>query len=183
MPRHLVAVEHTKIRALREQAGLTPQELADRMGVTYRVVVYWEEGRYVPEARNVRRLADALGCATAELTGTPSGTETLVDLRYASGLTAEQVATRLRATGIGRDLFVDAHKVRSLERNRQVSGWNWRKPEYTGRLVQQLASVYEVPVRMVMDAWMRTRPADAPRACPNENGTGRRRQQLRAGRA
>ncbi|MFF0509210.1 helix-turn-helix transcriptional regulator, partial [Streptomyces fimicarius] len=67
----MLAVEHTKIRALREQAGLTPQELADRVGVTYRVVAYWEEGRYVPEAKNVRRLADALGCATADLTGTP----------------------------------------------------------------------------------------------------------------
>ncbi|MGW6504294.1 helix-turn-helix transcriptional regulator [Nonomuraea angiospora] len=172
MPRRLLAVEHTKIRVLREQAGLTPQELADRVGVTYRVVVYWEEGRYVPEARNVRRLADALGCATADLTGTPSGTETLVDLRYGAGLTAEEVATRLRATAAGGDLFVDAHKIRSMERNRQVSGWNWRKPECTGRLVQQLAAVYEVPVRMVMDAWMRTRPADEPPRLPERERYG-----------
>ncbi|MEW2488244.1 helix-turn-helix transcriptional regulator [Streptomyces sp. NPDC048411] len=172
MPRHLLAVEHTKIRALREQAGLTPQELADRVGVTYRVVVYWEEGRYVPEARNVRRLADALGCATADLTGTRSGTEALVDLRYATGLTAEQVATRLRATPAGRDLFVDAHKIRSLERNRPVSGWNWKKPECTGRLVQQLAVLYEVPVRMVMDAWMRTRPTDKPPRLPEHQRQG-----------
>jgi DNA-binding XRE family transcriptional regulator len=166
MPRRLLAVEHTKIRALREQAGLTPQELADRVGVTYRVVVYWEEGRYVPEARNVRRLADALSCATADLTGTPSGTETLVDLRFAAGLTAEEAASQLRASAAGRDLFVDAHKIRSLERNRQVSGWNWRKPECTGRLVQQLAVLYAVPVRMVVDAWMRTRPADEPPRLP-----------------
>ncbi|MEV7107227.1 helix-turn-helix transcriptional regulator [Streptomyces atroolivaceus] len=172
MPRHLLAVEHHKIRALREQAGLTPQELADLVGVTYRVVVYWEEGRYVPEARNVRRLADALGCATADLTGTPSGCETLVDLRYAAGLTAEEVATRLRTTAVGRDLFVDAHKVRSLERGRQVSGWNWRKPEHTGQLAQQLAAVYEVPVRMVMDAWMRTRPADEPPRLPERERHG-----------
>ncbi|MET8129806.1 helix-turn-helix transcriptional regulator [Streptomyces sp. NPDC005231] len=172
MPRRLLAVEHTKIRALREQAGLTPRELADRVGVTYRVVVYWEEGRYVPEARNVRRLADALGCATADLTGTPSGTETLVDLRYAAGLTAEQVASQLRTTAAGRGLFVDAHKIRSLERNRQVSGWNWRKPECTGQLVQQLAAVYGVPVRMVMDAWMRTRPADEPPRPPERERHG-----------
>lgn len=172
MPRRLLAVEHTKIRTLRELAGLTPQELADRLGVTYRVIMYWEEGRYVPEARNVRRLADALGCATSDLTGTPSGTEMLADLRYASGFTAEEVATRLRATTVGQDLFVDAHKIRSLERNRRVSGWNWRKPEYTGRLVQQLAAVYEVPIRMVMDAWMRTRPADEPPSLPERERKG-----------
>ncbi|WP_329025688.1 helix-turn-helix transcriptional regulator [Streptomyces sp. NBC_00690] len=172
MPRRLLAIEHTKIRALREQAGLTAQELADRVGVTYRLVVYWEEGRYGPEARNVRRLADALGCATADLTGTPSGTETLADLRYASGLTAEQVASRLRGTPAGRDLFVDAHKIRSLERNRRVSGWNWRKPECTGRLLQQLAALYEVPVRMVMDAWMRTRPSDEPPRLPERERHG-----------
>ena len=172
MPRRLVAVEHTKIRTLREQAGLTPQELAHRVGVTYRVVMYWEEGRHVPEARNVRRLAAALGCATADLTGTPSGSETLVDLRYAAGLTAEEVATRLRTTPVGRDLFVDAHKIRSLERGRQVSGWNWRKPAHTGRLVQQLAAVYEVPVRMVMDAWVRTRPTDESPHLPERERHG-----------
>ncbi|MCX5321756.1 helix-turn-helix transcriptional regulator [Streptomyces sp. NBC_00120] len=166
MPRRLLAIDHTKIRARREQAGLSLQELADRVGVTYRVVAYWEEGRYAPEARNVRRLADALGCATADLTDTPSGSETLVDLRYAAGLTAEEVASRLRATAVGRDLFVDAHKVRSLERNRPVSGWNWRKPGYSGQLVHQLAVVYGVPVRMVVDAWMRTRPADEPPHLP-----------------
>lgn len=172
MSRRLLSVEHTKIRALREQAGLTPQELADRVGVTYRLVVYWEEGRYAPEARNMRRLAHALGCATADLTGTRSGTEMLVDLRYAAGLTAEEAATRLRATAVGGELFVDAHKIRSLERNRQVSGWNWRKPECTGRLVQQLAALYEVPVRMVMDAWMRTRPTDEPPSLPEHERHG-----------
>ncbi|MFI9552728.1 helix-turn-helix transcriptional regulator [Nonomuraea endophytica] len=166
MSRRLLSVEHSKIRALREQAGLTPQELADRVGVTYRLVVYWEEGRYVPEVRNMRRLAHALGCTTADLTGTRSGTETLVDLRYAAGLTAEEAATQLRSTAVGAELFVDAHKIRSLERNRHVSGWNWRKPECTGRLVQQLAALYEVPVRMVIDAWMRTRPTDEPPNLP-----------------
>ncbi|MFG2698025.1 helix-turn-helix transcriptional regulator [Kitasatospora sp. NPDC048407] len=168
MPRRLLTVDHTKIRVLREQAGLTSQELADRMGVTYRVVVYWEEGRYAPEARNVRRLADALGCATADLTGTPSGSETLIDLRYGAGLTAEEVASQLRDTPAGSDLFVDAHKIRSLERNRQVSGWHWKKPELTGRLVQQLAVVYGVPVRVLLDAWMRTRPADEPPSLPEQ---------------
>ncbi|WP_230396306.1 XRE family transcriptional regulator [Streptomyces blattellae] len=67
---------------------------------------------------------------------------------------------------------MDAHKIRSLERNRRVSGWNWRKTECTGRLVQQLASVYEVPVRMVMDAWMRTRPADEPPRLPERERHG-----------
>ncbi|MFF0295132.1 helix-turn-helix transcriptional regulator [Kitasatospora sp. NPDC004614] len=162
MARRLLTVDHTKIRALREQAGLSSQELADRIGVTYRVIVYWEEGRYAPEARNVRRLANALGCATADLTGTPSGSETLIDLRYGAGLTAEEVAAQLRATPVGSDLFVDAHKIRSLERGRHVSGWNWKESDHTGRLVQQMATVYGVPVRMVLDAWMRTRPADEP---------------------
>ncbi|MCX5303178.1 helix-turn-helix domain-containing protein [Streptomyces sp. NBC_00160] len=165
-------MEHTKIRALREQAGLTTQIVADRVGVTSRVVAYWEEGRYRPEARNVRRLADALGCTTADLTGTPSGAEELIDLRYGAGLTAEEVASRLLVTAIGRDLFVDAHKIRSLERDRRVAGWNWKKPEHTGRLVQQLAAVYELPVRMVLDAWMRTRPADEPPRLPERERHG-----------
>ncbi|MFJ7589438.1 helix-turn-helix transcriptional regulator [Streptomyces sp. NPDC097617] len=162
-------MEHTKIRTLREQAGVTTQILADRVGVTSRVVAYWEEGRYRPEARNVRRLADALGCTTADLTGTPSGAEELIDLRYGAGLTAEEVASRLLVTAVGRDLFVDANKIRRLERDRRVPGWDWNKPEHTGRLVQQLAALYEVPVRMVMDAWMRTRPEDEPPWLPERD--------------
>lgn len=35
MPRHLLAVEHTKIRSLRERAGLSPQELAGKFTPAY----------------------------------------------------------------------------------------------------------------------------------------------------
>lgn len=71
---------------------------------------------------------------------------------WATSGTPREVASRLRTTAVGRDLFVDAHEVRSLERNRPVSGWNWRKPGYSSQLVHQLAAVYGVPVRMVVDA-------------------------------
>ncbi|MFJ5594775.1 helix-turn-helix transcriptional regulator [Streptomyces noursei] len=168
MARHLLVVQCAKVRSLRQDAGMSVQELADRVGVTPRMVMYWEDGTCVPEARNARRLCDALRCSVADLTEAVSGTETLAHLRFSCGLTAEDAASRLRDTSAGRALFVDAHKIRCLERGRRVSGWNWRKPECTGRLVKELATVYGAPVRMVLDAWMRTRPGDICPAIPDE---------------
>lgn len=166
MPRRLLTIAPEKLRSLREHAGITPRELAESVGVTYRMVRYWEDGTYAPEARNIACIAKALKCTAAELTGTQRGSEALIDLRYAAGLTAEDVASRLRVTPVGRDLSVDAVKVRNLERGRRVLGRKWSDPFDTGRLVKQLATLYEVPVRMVLDAWMRTRPREPVPALP-----------------
>ncbi len=83
-----------------------------------------------------------------------------MDLRYAAGLTLERVAELLKTTPAGRELRVSAPKVSALESGRQVTGRLWQDPEATGRLINPLARAYGVPVRMVLDAWLRTRPED-----------------------
>ncbi|WP_409494087.1 hypothetical protein [Amycolatopsis sp. cmx-11-12] len=105
------------------------------------------------------------------LTGTARGQETLIDLRYAAGLTLERVAALLRASPAGRELRVSASKISSLENGRSVRGRRWQDPDVTGQLVAPLAKAYGVPVRMIVDAWMRTRhgeqsPTLAPRKMP-----------------
>lgn len=167
MSRRLLTLNPKKLRALREACGLDTRELAASVGVSDRMVKYWEEGCYVPEARNLERLARVLGCSVSVLTGTRPGMETLADLRFAAGVTTEQAAEHLRQKKIGRELFISASKLRDLERGRRVRGWKWRDPKYTGQLVQNLAYLYKVPVRMVLDAWLRTRPGDQVPAMPH----------------
>lgn len=115
----------------------------------------------MPAAPRLEQLAAALGCEVGALTGAPRGQETLVDLRYAAGLTLERTAELLRASPAGRELCVSGPKISALENGRQVRGHHWKEPEATGRLLAPLARAYGVPVRMVLDAWMRTRPDEA----------------------
>ncbi len=119
----------------------------------------------MPAAPRLEQLAAALGCEVGALTSAPRGQETLVDLRYAAGLTLERTAELLRASPAGREVCVSGPKISALENGRQVRGRHWKEPEVTGRLLAPLAKAYGVPVRMVLDAWMRTRP-DEPAPVP-----------------
>ena len=55
------------IRAKRKAAGMTLQELADRMGVTGAAVGMWERGETLPTADRLPDIARALGCSIDEL--------------------------------------------------------------------------------------------------------------------
>lgn len=49
------------IRRLREKAGLTQKELADRLYVSDNVVSKWERGESLPDPENIARLAEIFG--------------------------------------------------------------------------------------------------------------------------
>ncbi|ONI91723.1 hypothetical protein ALI22I_07595 [Saccharothrix sp. ALI-22-I] len=157
MPLPLRGVDPSRLVARRVELGLTREALAERVGVSSRMIFFYEEGRHTPTPSRLERLAAALDCGVDVLTGAARGQETLVDLRYAAGLTLERVAELLRASPAGRELCVSASKISALENGRPVRGRHWQEPEVTGRLLAPLAKAYRVPVRMIMDAWMRTR--------------------------
>lgn len=50
-----------RVKALREAAGLTQAELADKVGLTNRAVGAWESGRSKPRLDKLSKLADILG--------------------------------------------------------------------------------------------------------------------------
>lgn len=160
MPLPLRGIDPSRLVARRGEVGLTREALAARVGVSARMIFFYEEGRHTPAPQRLGRLAAALDCGVDALTGAPRGQETLVDLRYAAGLTLDRIAELLRASPAGRELRVSASKISALESGRPVRGRYWQDPEVTGRLVAPLAKAYGVPVRMVMDAWMRTRPGE-----------------------
>jgi transcriptional regulator with XRE-family HTH domain len=54
------AIAGELVRA-RANAGLTQEQLADRMGTKQEVIARWEAGRVLPSTRMLARLADATG--------------------------------------------------------------------------------------------------------------------------
>ena len=53
-----------KLRELRERAGLTQAELAEKLQTTQMIVSRWERGGRVPTWSAIQKLADALGVST-----------------------------------------------------------------------------------------------------------------------
>lgn len=58
-----------KIRAHRDELGLTQAELADKLGLTYSSVSQWESGRTTPRTPILRQLAELFNTTVAELMG------------------------------------------------------------------------------------------------------------------
>lgn len=55
------------IRAKRKAAGMTLDQLADRLHVTRQAVCRWESGDAIPTADRLPEIAAALGCSIDEL--------------------------------------------------------------------------------------------------------------------
>lgn len=60
------------IKKLREAAGLTQIQLAEKMGVMQTSVSNWESEVSLPRARQLPDLADALSCSIDDLYGRES---------------------------------------------------------------------------------------------------------------
>ena len=75
-----------KIRAHRDELGLTQAELAEKLGLTYSSVSQWESGRATPRTPILRQLADLFDTTVADLMGEDaaeaaiSGTSRMVPL-------------------------------------------------------------------------------------------------------
>src|SRR4051794_30290398 len=62
----------SRLRGLREQAGLTQSELAERAGFTRDGIAKWESGSREPSWSNVLALAQALGVDCTAFTQPPT---------------------------------------------------------------------------------------------------------------
>lgn len=56
-----------RIGEVREKAGLTKVQLADKLGVDISTVCKWESGPNRPKADEILRLAELFGCSIDEL--------------------------------------------------------------------------------------------------------------------
>lgn len=67
MKRKRRRLDHARIRALREELGLTQVQLAQKIDSDKGSVSHWERGDYSPGGRCLPRLADALGVSIDDL--------------------------------------------------------------------------------------------------------------------
>jgi transcriptional regulator with XRE-family HTH domain len=56
-----------KILLLRMRAGLTQQEVANRLDVNPSTITHWEKGRNFPAVSRLPKLAELYGCTVDEL--------------------------------------------------------------------------------------------------------------------
>ncbi len=56
-----------RLRTLREKAKLTPEEVAEALGVSVHTVYHWESSRRQPQIIDLPRIAEVLGVSKARL--------------------------------------------------------------------------------------------------------------------
>lgn len=64
-----LGVSAVKIKAARENAGLTIRALAEKTGLSTATIQYAESGKAVPRVRTLEKIANACGVAIADLQG------------------------------------------------------------------------------------------------------------------
>ncbi len=62
-----------RIRELREKAGLTQQQVAEKIGLHWTSISQWERGRNIPREASAARLAKALGVEVQDILQDVSG--------------------------------------------------------------------------------------------------------------
>ena len=62
-------MEHNRLAEMRKRAGLTQQQLAEKIGVTQQTIWYYENGRREMKSSVLVELSKALGCSVSELLG------------------------------------------------------------------------------------------------------------------
>lgn len=62
-------MEHNRLAEMRKRAGLTQQQLAEKIGVTQQTIWYYENDRREMKSSVLVELSKALGCSVSELLG------------------------------------------------------------------------------------------------------------------
>lgn len=73
MPEEFTRAVGHRIRRLREERGWSQEQLAKRAAIDRSQICRYENGRYLPNAITLVRLADELGVTTDELLGLTPG--------------------------------------------------------------------------------------------------------------
>lgn len=55
------------IQAVRKEAHMTQQELADKLGIQRTLLSFYENGRALPDYCTVQQIAEILGCTVGDL--------------------------------------------------------------------------------------------------------------------
>ena len=62
-----------RIKQKRIAVGMTQKELAQKIGVPYQTLQFWENGKRKPKIENILKISDALGISVGEIYGIDEG--------------------------------------------------------------------------------------------------------------
>lgn len=62
-----------RIKQKRIAVGMTQKELAQKIGVPYQTLQFWENGKRKPKIENILKISDALGVSVGEIYGIDEG--------------------------------------------------------------------------------------------------------------
>lgn len=103
-----------RLQELRLAHGLTQENAAPRVGVSYRQWQRWEGNESEPHAANLKKIADAFGISVAELLGLANGASQLDRVEAMLRTLTEQVANALEQL-VARGLIEAVDLERSQE--------------------------------------------------------------------
>ncbi|MBR1814760.1 MAG: helix-turn-helix transcriptional regulator [Lachnospiraceae bacterium] len=79
----------SQLQKLRIEKGLTPEELAARLGISRQTVYNWEKNEVYPPVETIRQLAMLFGCSTDHLLACDGEYRSLIEI---TDVTEEQNA-------------------------------------------------------------------------------------------
>ncbi len=79
----------SQLQKLRKEKGLTPEELAARLGISRQTVYNWEKNEVYPPVETIRQLAKLFGCSTDHLLACDAEYRSLIEI---TDVTEEQNA-------------------------------------------------------------------------------------------
>ncbi|MBQ7154978.1 MAG: helix-turn-helix transcriptional regulator [Synergistaceae bacterium] len=89
---------------LRKAAGLSQEELAERIGVHLNTISQWENGVYIPKTPKLKKLAEALNTTETELLNGPAKQEfevkIVMGVKNLTGLAGVEVASNSFIYGV-----------------------------------------------------------------------------------
>ena len=84
----------SRLKAFRKKAGLTQEDLADVLGLSYMTIRRWEAGKVTPRLEEIKAIAKALGVSESDLLNDPhpehSG-EWTIHINVADKFTKEEI--------------------------------------------------------------------------------------------
>ena len=104
-----------RLATLRKAKGLTQSQLGDLVGVSYRVVAYYEKETQYPPSRFIVPLAKALGVSTDELLGMKETKNDLDPTKAALWRRLKVVETLPQV-----DQKAILHYIKTIAKNREV---------------------------------------------------------------
>lgn len=93
------------IKLFRESLGLNQEQLAQYLGVKREMISYYESGARVPNAENLRKMADVFGVEEYEL------------LEEASDALSANMAFAFRADGLSKSDIENVAKFKRIVKN------------------------------------------------------------------